>query len=155
LEGGDDDVGAAAVREERREALEEPREDAAPVRPAVQGEIRPAVGVTLGRSRRQVRWVRQHALEPSQSAPEVGADDFHRQPRVSRRVPNRPERVRVQVGGDDAARSTAGGGERDGARAGADLEDRPATAAAGQVEQELGVLPPGVHVPGGPAACAS
>ncbi len=64
---------------------EQPRDDAQPVGAPVEREVRPAVRVTFGGRRREVRRIGEDPLEPTEPAGEVGPHRVDRQAFLPRR----------------------------------------------------------------------
>ena len=127
-----------------RERGEEAGQDTAAVPTPVEREVHPRVGVPLGRPSGEVRRVREHPLEPSEAAGEVGPYHLHLEPTLPARGPDRPQGVRVQVCRDDPASARRGGREGGDAGARADLQHGAAPAPPRDPLEELGILPRGI-----------
>lgn len=111
--------------------LEDPGERAAPVGAAVEREVLPSVRVPFRRTGRKVRRVREHAVEPTEPRREVRTDDVDREPFRPRERAHVPERVRIEVGRDDAG-ARARGRERGEPAPGPDLEQSPSRKHGGE-----------------------
>jgi hypothetical protein len=118
-----EDVGASPGKEVVRERQDEPSGHRPAVFPSVQREVVPAIRIPLVGLRREIGRVRDDPVEPSQPPGEVrpNGDEVEALPASDRRQPTHG--VRVEVGRSDPC-PPMGGGQRERARAGADLEER-------------------------------
>ncbi|MGB6500025.1 MAG: hypothetical protein WBG19_01295 [Thermoplasmata archaeon] len=101
LERGDEEEGDPARREMIGEDPEDASRDPAPVRAAVQREVRPTIRIPLGGASGKIGWVRQDAIEPTEPPGEVRAHDVDRKRLDPGAVREAAQRTGIQVGGDD------------------------------------------------------
>jgi hypothetical protein len=115
------------------------RRQGAPVRPAVQREVVPTIGVDAPGRCREVRGVGEDPIEPSRPQRHVGVNGHEPQPLGPRGRGEVPERRAVEIGGDDG-RPRPRRPQREVPVAGADLEDAFARPRRREPGQQLGVL---------------
>ncbi len=142
----DEKVGDPIGPEMRRQGPQDPGRDRAAVGTAVQGEIFPTVGVTGVPARRQIRWIREDEVEPTQPPRQIGPDRRYGEAVGKRPVTQRRQRRGVEVGGDDLPSPRSGGGERREAPTAADLQDALAGTRPGEPGQQPTVLADGIDL---------
>ena len=113
---------------------------AAAVRPSVERQVLPPIRIPLVRSRRKVRRVREHPVEPPETASEVGPDRGDGESLGEGDRPHPTQGVGVAIGRHDPA-ARAGRGEGEESESRADIEQGPGGGPAGEREQEKRVLP--------------
>ncbi len=149
-----DDKRSAGGREVVRERLDQPCRHQASVRSSIQREIMPGVRVPLLRTGRQVRGVRDDAVESTETPCEVRANHLDLEPLLLSAFPQPTEGDGIEVRRDHAGPS-AGGLERRPTRSGADLEKGTTPCDASERHEEESVLAGRVHgFRGGPGAGA-
>jgi hypothetical protein len=147
LARGDHEVRFSPRRQVVREVAEQPTRRRPTVRPPVEGQVVPTVGIALRRGRREVRRVREDDVKPPEPGSEVRADGVEGQSFAACGVPYESKRFGIEVGGDDA-RARAGRRERRDPAPRAYLEHREPTAALRVGDEQLGILAGRVHARG-------
>jgi hypothetical protein len=126
------------------QAVDDPSSDREPIEASVEREVRPGIRVPLLRGRREVRRVRQDAVESPESVSEVRTHRPDREAHRERRSTEHGQGVRVSVGGDHPP-ARARGRERERAVARPEVEEPAAPGPRGEREEQERVLPHRIH----------
>jgi hypothetical protein len=146
LERRDEHEGAPAGDEMTRKRRNEPGGDATSVRPAVQREVDPRVGVPIELRRGQVRRIRQDQIESAKARRQVGPHRVNGKALVPRAAEQGSERRGIEVRCDDASRPTSCRDEGREPPAAAHFEHNFSSKWPRESSEQTGVLPHRIHL---------